>query len=946
MCIGRFVVLGTLGQGGMGTVYEAFDRSLDRRVAVKVLHRDTADQYYRRLLGEAKALAQLTHPNVVTVHEVGEFEGQLFVAMELVTGRTLREWVKQQPRPTWRQCVETYCQAGSGLAAAHAAGLVHRDFKPGNAMVDAGGRVRVLDFGLAQTANEAREHANNSAAREATADRSPSHEPELNQRLTETGQIMGTPAYMPPEQMRGEEVDARSDQFSFCVALYEAIYETRPFEGQTWNELVKSVTSGKTKPRPRSSAPGRLRHILMRGLATDASQRWPSMADLLAELQELVAPKPLRWLAPLAISGGLALIGVGLARYAAVGFRCEGSMSQLAEIWDEERRHQVRDAIFATPRSYAKDTWERVEARLDEYAQDWIDKHTAVCEATRVTQDQSEEVMDLRMSCLGGQRAALHATVEVLAQANAETVDNAMAMVDGLPSLLRCDDVSALRERLPLPSNPEHLRQIETSRAEVASAEALARSGRLDEAVRAARAGLRYAQEISYRPAEATAGLVLGQALELEGSLEQARATLVDAEIAAEIARDDPTLAEIRIALVRVEGDRLIQAQKGHMWARKARAIIERIGGAPHLEAVLEHNIALVLDHEARPEDVLVHQRRAVTLAEQAGVSELRLASMYNSMAGTLAEVGQFEEALERTEQARLTWEKLLGARHHRVATALSMQGYIHQSQGNNREALRWYERGYDQMVAELGTENPQTVDTLTNVAICQAELGQLDTAERNFRRVLMLQQRAFGSEHVKVAQGHENLGAVLSRQGRPEDSLVQHRRALALKEQNLGHDHAQVANSLESVANALEKLGQAPEALTLRQRSLEICERVYGPKHPMLTVPLSNTAQNHRALGNLDQALALAEHAVQIADSRSIAPIDRSFAQLVLALVLSDRNENLERARELFEEAQRAFVDQDAPSERYLLSMLAKRHGWPITAPPSPTADGARRRQ
>ncbi|MEM9463349.1 MAG: serine/threonine-protein kinase, partial [Myxococcota bacterium] len=209
--LGRYLLLGELGSGGMGTVLKAYDESLDRVVAIKLLHSEAAERYTERLRREAQALAKLSHPNVVQVYEVGQHDGQWFIAMELVSGKTLRQW-QQTPRG-WRECVETYLQVGAGLIAAHRAGLVHRDFKPDNCIVDRVGRPRVLDFGLVGgdaepvldvTSEEIEVIGLGGGALESS--------------LTESGAVLGTPAYMPPEQMRGEGADARSDQFSFCVS--------------------------------------------------------------------------------------------------------------------------------------------------------------------------------------------------------------------------------------------------------------------------------------------------------------------------------------------------------------------------------------------------------------------------------------------------------------------------------------------------------------------------------------------------------------------------------------------------------------------------------------------------------------------------------------------------------------------------------------------------------
>lgn len=276
--LGRFLLLRKLGEGGMGTVFAAYDEQLDRRVAVKLLHPQQTEQttQRQRVLREAQAMARVSHPNVVHIYEVGELGSQVFMAMEYVDGTTLADWQERRPG-NWREVLAMYCQAGRGLLAAHQTGLVHRDFKPENVLVDKPGMARVADFGLARMQGEATPAASAKAER-------PS-QPILLSPLTATGTLSGTPGYMSPEQFRCEPVDSRSDQFSFCVALYEALYQQRPFEGESIAEVAASVLAGQLRKAPASSSvPIEIERALARGLAVDPGSRFPTMAELLAAL--------------------------------------------------------------------------------------------------------------------------------------------------------------------------------------------------------------------------------------------------------------------------------------------------------------------------------------------------------------------------------------------------------------------------------------------------------------------------------------------------------------------------------------------------------------------------------------------------------------------------------------------------------------------------------------
>jgi eukaryotic-like serine/threonine-protein kinase len=281
--VGRYVVESRLGEGGMGVVHVAHDPQLDRRVALKLLHpqRELGPAARARFLREAQALARLSHPNVVAVHDVGTVGERTYLAMELVVGRTLAAWLAEAPR-SWPQVLDAFVPAGEGLAAVHAAGLVHRDFKPGNVMLGDDGRVRVLDFGLARAERTLAADAGDWTE---AVDDGETEGDLLSTPVTRTGALLGTPAYMAPEQWRGESPDARSDQFSYCVSLWEALYGEPPFGRGPIPVLADRVLRGDVRAATRSSVPAWLESIVRRGLAVDPAQRWPSQRALLSALE-------------------------------------------------------------------------------------------------------------------------------------------------------------------------------------------------------------------------------------------------------------------------------------------------------------------------------------------------------------------------------------------------------------------------------------------------------------------------------------------------------------------------------------------------------------------------------------------------------------------------------------------------------------------------------------
>jgi serine/threonine-protein kinase len=282
--IGRYLVLRTVGAGAMGVVYSAYDEELDRKVAVKLLHpaQHAESQLRARIIREAQALARVSAPNVVHVYEVGEHARQLFIVMEYIEGTTLAKWQSELGR-TGREILKMYCAAGQGLHEAHEAGLVHRDFKPDNVLIGTDGRPRVVDFGLARLQDA--ESDQSAMMRLPFLSGKLEDSNPLATPLTQTGMVMGTPLYMSPEQHLGKPADSRSDQFSFCVALYEALYRLQPFAGLTHQELAINKVKGRLQPRPTGTkVPTRVYEVLLRGLSMAPEQRFPSMRELLAGL--------------------------------------------------------------------------------------------------------------------------------------------------------------------------------------------------------------------------------------------------------------------------------------------------------------------------------------------------------------------------------------------------------------------------------------------------------------------------------------------------------------------------------------------------------------------------------------------------------------------------------------------------------------------------------------
>jgi len=882
--LGRYAVLGTLGQGGMGVVLRAYDRELDRPVALKVLRRELGKHHTIRLRREAQAMAKLSHPNVVQVYEVGEIDGQTFVAMELVKGKTPHEWLQQAPRPDWRACVRLFVQLGAGLAAAHDRGLVHRDFKPGNAIIDDKGRARVLDFGLARQAGDdggGDDGGDDEPTSVSHRTQPAEHEPvPLEVSITTTGAVLGTPAYMPPEQMAGARADARSDQFSFCVSLFEAVYGERPFEGSSMAALMVSMKRGTVRSPPkRSKVPAALRKALLRGLAIDPAKRWPSMVALLEQLRSLVDPRRGRWLA-LAVGVGLLAIGGGLGvdRFAAWASRCSGARAQLDGIWDEARKREVQAAILGTELAYAPGTWERVEQRLDEHTDAWIDQHTEVCEATAVRGEQSEEVQALRMGCLHERRSHVRATVDVLARADAEVAEHAVQAVASLPGLSRCADVDALRAEVPPPEDPAVAEQVNALRERLIAAKAKEKAGKPLEGLAVAEAVVTEAKTLDYEPLMARAWLLQGALQANTGDYEGALATLRPAYDAAVARRMTSEAADAAITLVYILGYELARHDEARRWAEHADPL-SRADGTDHARAGYVSILGAVAASEGKYDEARGYFERALAILEEALEPDLLTIARPLTNLGNVAELqGRFDEARDIHQRVLAIFEKALGPDHPHVAGVLNNLGNVAESQ------------------------------------------GKLDEARDFLERALAIDEKALGPDHPDVANPLNNLGNVVYSQGKLDEARDLYQRALAIREKALGPDHPQVASLLGNLGNLAEAQGKLDEARDLHVRALAIYEKAVAPDHPSVAYPLCGLGRVLLGLAEPIEALRLLERALAIRTTHETEPARVAETHFLLARALwvvpATEGRDQPRAHRLAEQARDAWAKLGPGSE------------------------------
>ncbi|MEM7153034.1 MAG: serine/threonine-protein kinase [Myxococcota bacterium] len=816
----RYVVQGTLGRGGMGTVLRGFDPQLDRRVALKLLHHevDTADT--SRLRREAQAMAKLSHPNVVQVYEVGHVEGRTYVAMELVNGRTLEQVVRTEPPVPWPRALDLYLQAGRGLAAAHEVGLVHRDFKPSNAMVDEHGRVRVLDFGVVRAVDDDGSDVDPSSEEPPPDGQEPTT-------LTRTGALMGTPAYMALEQHQRGKAEARSDQFSFCVALYEALYGQRPHPGQTMGERLAAMVDERVAPAPPGTpVPRPLRRVLLRGLANAPDRRWPSMNALLSALQSVVDRRRRRRWTMMGLGVGVLAVAGGWSANAYLDpeQQCSGATVQLRGVWDEEQRTATREAFLATDVPYAAELWPRIDAGIDDYVSSWSGMYTEACAATTIRGEQTPETMELRMSCLRNRRVALEQTVRVLGHAQPKVIEKSMNLVMKLPSLEHCDNIEALHAELPPPDDPATAFEVEAVRERLESARALAAAGMYDQAKPISEVAARRAEELGYLPLLAEALRRRGRARYSAGRFEDARA---DLERSYAVALEAGYAAAARAAaesLTWIVGYDLANHDAGLQWSITALATAR----GPHGDRA----------HEA---DALM------------GIGALRL------------EQGQQDESLEQFRHALEIREEISGPDSFAVASALESIGNALGHRGDYEDALEHQERALSIYIDHLGPQHPSIAVALGNIGANLADLGRLEESMQYQRQALEIRERAFGPEHPAVSYSLSNLAVVQHQRGNLVESVALHRRALAIREKTYGADHAQVGYSLNGLANALSELGRTDEAFAPYERALGIFERTHGPEHPHVASVLDGLGVVHGMRGDSDKALEALRRALAI---------------------------------------------------------------------------------
>ncbi|MEZ4383445.1 MAG: protein kinase [Nannocystaceae bacterium] len=863
--IGRFTVLHELGSGSMGIVYAAYDSELDRKIAIKLVHGDRGHGYedrQRRLLREAQAMARLAHPNVVAVHEVGLHRRQVYVAMEFIAGVTLKSWLRAKDRP-WPEILKVFIDAGRGLAAAHDAGLIHRDFKPDNVLVGDDRRPRVVDFGLVRPTDRDEDRTGQTLDRDPVLD---TRSEVIRLRSSDAGLIVGTPAYMSPEQWRGGEIDARSDQFSFCAALFEALFGTLPFPGKTPHAISEAIRAGRIVQPPSSTrVPTWLYRVVIRGLSRRPTDRWPSIRDLLVALATDPRRKRRLWLGSLAAS--LALAGFGYAvAVASVGDNaaappCQRSGDELRGVWDHDRRSATRDALFSAGGRYADEVWGRVDARLGAYAEEWTELRTDACLA-HTHGRESDSLFDLRVRCLEERRQRLVAAVDILS-AGEEASARAVDLVAELPPLGRCADTDALLAAVAPPEDRATAGTVAELRRSLAVAATREAAGQYHEALAITGPLLAETEQLDYPP-------IVAQTLVRQGSLDMESGRVKEAE------------AEL------YEG----------LWIALEAGDEESAG-----EAIAKWSFA-VGHIQGRVDDAVTLERLALVLAERASATSRLPHLIYNNLGAVAHRRRDYGAARGFFRKALAAAERTPEINRLALAGTLSNLGQTHSDEGDYASALPYLRRALTTYTEVAGDHHPYYAAALTNSAEASLGIGDLEAARREYEQALAIFEESLGPTHVHLAYVHLGLGRVALRE---EDSSAarQHLRTAIELWSHVDTPPPELGDALESLATCELRSGHDEAATDALRRAIATHSswEPLGARHRRALIALADL---HIRLGEHDSARRLLSEQLTAPEAEALA--DAELAELDFALARAVAVMEPERAELLADSALRAY--------------------------------------
>ncbi|MBK9035674.1 MAG: tetratricopeptide repeat protein [Myxococcales bacterium] len=804
--LGRYQLGPRLGAGAMGVVYAAQDPELERAVAIKLVRPERAADR-PRLVREAQAMARLAHPNVVTIHDVGRHGDDVYVAMERVDGPTLRTWAATRPLA---ERVTALIAIARGLQAVHAVGLVHRDVKPDNVLVGADGRPRLGDFGLAHV----------------DLDDGAAPPPALSTTVTATGAVVGTPAYMAPEVLRGEPATPASDQWSFAVMAWELIAGRRPFEGDDLAALRRAIDAGLPDIAWRVGTATRPLIVLVRALALRPADRYRDLAALADALAGALAPRSLA--RPLLVLGAGAVAAVAIAVVLARGGgaarsvdACAAVAGALDPVWGEAAPARAQ----ATPAQ---------RDALDRYVGRWRGARRAVCEAARHERDA---LADVRAACLTTRAAALTAVVDGLGRDGAW----ALAIAD-LADPDECATSPALALYTPVPASDRPA--VTALAAQIAQARVRGAVD-LDGALAALAPLAAAAERLGHRPTQAAAQLAIAELRRRQGRYVEADRAAEAAALAAAAGHDDLTAARAWLVRVGVAGDRRDLIHAGE-WLPHAAAAVERAGAPTLLAAQVDNSAGLLALNQGRLDDADAALARALTARTAIAGDDVEVARTLSAL-GHLARLrGELPAARAHHERALAIDRAALGPDHVDVGRDLHNLGGVLRLAGDLDGAAAAYREALTIRTAALGADHPDVGLVHNSLGILALDRGRLDDAERE----LTAARAIFAAhDHLDLAIALANLARVALARGDGAAALATITDAIALDRAQLPARHPRLAANLiiatraalatRATATARALATEAAAALTDDDRDaaaeLDGLRRALAPRAPTI---------------------------------------------------------------------------------------------------------------
>jgi tetratricopeptide (TPR) repeat protein/tRNA A-37 threonylcarbamoyl transferase component Bud32 len=883
--VGRYEVLRPLGSGAMGRVFAARDVELDREVALKLLHveRGQDTKARGRFLREARALARVSHPNVVEVFEVGVHEGDVFIAMELLRGKTLRAWVKAEERSA-KEVLRVLIGVAEGLAAAHRAGLVHRDVKPANVWVGDDGRPRVIDFGLAMTERDVLSETNQSSSSASLREALDA----ASSKLTRTGAMVGSPAYMAPEQLTQGRANEASDQFSFCITAFEALHGQRPFVGTTPLQLLEAMQRGSIS-RTDDDTPWWIDRILARGLEFGASARWPKMEALVAALRR--GPRR-RWLA-----GGTAAVGLSaLAAFAARPIPiAEGCARHELSAWNADVRGRVAVRTGAPSEAFERD----IAGPIDRWAEGWSSEHAVMCDA-----GPDAEAFDETLHCLDVVRTQFTETVALFDALEVGQVAEAVRLagvVDGLPTC----------------TEPEGRVDDDAMRV-AARVIALDAAGRWGEAIRVGREALPDVREPRSR------ALLLGTMASAAGSADLKRDAAAFAEESYFLALrvGDETRAIRSAAEVVSAVGTLGELDAAKRWHALGVARVEFAADPTASSGRLDEALGVALYYGGKPAEAVEAYDRAV---EAAGTSNpLRLASLQGDRGNALVDAGRLVEGRAALTKALDSYIDTHGPDHPTVATghtnlgaAFAISGEFDQAKPHFAEALR---------ITRIGEPEPKGLGmALGNMGLAAHSAGDYEEAQAFLEEALSEFEKSGDPTNPRVLFTLNNLAVNAQARGDFEGAERQLWSLLERKRTAFGPDHDQVGRTYDALGDNDLRQQQYAEAEPHFREALRIFEAALGAEHPDLVYPLIGLGRCASELGRHDEAIATLRRGVRLGQREGVDPSLLHDVRVALGKAFFAAGEQAE-GRRVLSEARASAIEREDSSHVDQVDDLLKR--------------------